>query len=90
LCNDLESACAPCHELLAMQVFQTLTGIKFLLFVAPGTRQTSEMLRAIYELYSDYVMKDPYYELEQRIKSETLKDMLRRKVVEFEAKLSAT
>lgn len=69
------------------QVFQTLTGIKFLLFVAPGTRQTSEVLQAVYELYSDYVMKDPYYELEQRIKSETLKDMLRRKVAEFEVKL---
>lgn len=55
--------------------------------MAPGTRQTSDILRAIYELYSDYVMKDPYYELEQRIKSETLKDMLRRKVGEFEAKL---
>lgn len=70
-----------------VQVFQTLTGIKFLLFVAPGTRQTSEILQAVYELYSDYVMKDPYYELEQRIKSETLKDMLRRKVAEFEVKL---
>lgn len=71
-----------------LQVFQTLTGIKFLLFVAPGTRQTSEILRSIYELYADYVMKDPYYELEQRIKSEALKEMLRKKVAEFEAKLA--
>ena len=70
-----------------VQVFQTLTGIKFLLFVAPGTRQTSEILQAVYELYADYVMKDPYYELEQRIKSETLKDMLRKKVADFELKL---
>ena len=71
-----------------MQVFQTLTGIKFLLFVAPGTRRTSEILRSIYELYADYVTKEPYYELEQRIKSEALKEMLRKRVAEFEAKLS--
>lgn len=70
-------------------MFQTLTGIKFVLFVAPGTRQPREMLRAIYELYADYAMKDPYYELEQRIKSESLKSMLRRRVAMFEARLSS-
>jgi trafficking protein particle complex subunit 4 len=71
-----------------LQVFQTLTGIKFLLFVAPGTRQPHEMLKAVYELYADYAMKNPYYELEQRIKSESLREMLKRKVAEFEARLS--
>jgi hypothetical protein len=70
-------------------VLQTLTGIKFLLFVAPETRQTREMLKAIYEVYADYAMKDPYYELEQRIKSDAMKEMLRKTVAEFEAKLSA-
>ena len=73
---------------LPLQVFQTLTGIKFVLFVAPGTRQPREMLKSIYELYADYAMKDPYYELEQRIKSDTLKEMLKRRVASFEARLS--
>lgn len=72
-----------------VQVLQTLTGVKFLLFVACGTKRSREMLKAIYEIYADYVMKDPYYELEQRIKSEALKDALRRKVAEFEARLNA-
>jgi predicted component of type VI protein secretion system len=58
------------------------------LFVAPGTRQPREILKSVYELYADYAMKDPYYELEQRIKSESLKEMLRRRVAAFEARLS--
>ena len=33
-------------------------------------------------------MKDPYYELEQRLKSEALREVLRRKVAEFEARLT--
>jgi trafficking protein particle complex subunit 4 len=70
-------------------VLQTLTGIKFLLFVAPETRQTREMLRAIYQVYADYAMKDPYYELEQRIKSDAMKEMLRKTVADFEVKLAA-
>lgn len=71
-----------------VQVFQALTGIKFVLFVAPGTRQPREVLQAVYELYADYAMKDPYYELEQRIKSATLQAMLRRRIAAFEARLS--
>lgn len=60
-----------------------------MLFVAPGTRQPREILKAVYELYADYAMKNPYYELEQRIKSPALRDTLRKKVAEFESRLSA-
>ena len=66
-----------------------MTGIKFMLFVAPGTRQPREILKAVYELYADYAMKNPYYELDQRIKSPALRDMLSKKVAEFEARLAA-
>eukprot|EP01025_Chloroclados_australasicus_P039838 TRINITY_DN41468_c1_g1_i2.p1 TRINITY_DN41468_c1_g1~~TRINITY_DN41468_c1_g1_i2.p1 ORF type:complete len:146 (-),score=4.74 TRINITY_DN41468_c1_g1_i2:375-812(-) len=76
-------------DTFTVEVFQTLTGVKFLLFVAPGTRNTRDMLKAIYGLYADYVMKDPYYELEQRIKSEALREMLKSTVAEFEAQLSS-
>ena len=69
---------------LVVQVFQTLTGLKFLLFVAPGTKNAHEVLQRVYELYADYVMKDPFYPMDMRIKSETFKDVLTRTMMLFE------
>ncbi|KAI5809776.1 Sybindin-like protein [Peziza echinospora] len=53
-----------------MQCFQTLTGIKFLIFTDPQQPNTDVILKRIYELYADYVMKNPFYQIEMPIRCE--------------------
>ncbi|KAF2836244.1 Sybindin-like family protein [Patellaria atrata CBS 101060] len=53
-----------------MQCFQTITGTKFLLFTEPHQPNIDAILRRIYELYADYVMKNPFYTVEMPIRCE--------------------
>ncbi|ODV79491.1 Sybindin-like protein [Suhomyces tanzawaensis NRRL Y-17324] len=63
-------------DLFNLYVFQSLTGIKFILITSPNPilqkqhEQASETFRHLYVLYSDYVMKDPFYSLDMPIKSQ--------------------
>lgn len=57
-------------ENFRLQCFSTLTGTKFLLFAEPQQPNTDKILGKIYELYADYVMKNPFYSLEMPIRSE--------------------
>ncbi|OJJ46237.1 hypothetical protein ASPZODRAFT_2078295 [Penicilliopsis zonata CBS 506.65] len=50
--------------------FQTLTGTKFLLFTDPGMVNIDGVVMKIYELYADYVMKNPFYQLEMPVRCE--------------------
>ncbi|CAI5742257.1 unnamed protein product [Hyaloperonospora brassicae] len=51
-----------------LQCLQTPTGIKFFLTAALGTPDLDVTLRTVYELYVDYVLKNPFYELEMPIR----------------------
>ncbi|KAF2792232.1 Sybindin-like protein [Melanomma pulvis-pyrius CBS 109.77] len=53
-----------------IQCFQTLTGTKFLLFTEPQQPNIDTMMRKIYELYADFVMKNPFYTVEMPIRCE--------------------
>ncbi|KAF1839919.1 Sybindin-like protein [Cucurbitaria berberidis CBS 394.84] len=53
-----------------IQCFQTQTGIKFLLFTEPQQPNVDTMIKKIYELYADYVMKNPFYTVEMPIRCE--------------------
>lgn len=53
-----------------MQCFQTQTGVKFLLFTEPQQPNIDIMMKKIYELYGDYVMKNPFYTIEMPIRCE--------------------
>lgn len=55
-------------ETFRLQCFNTLTGLKFVLTADAGTPSLDVVLRMIYELYSDYVLKNPFYELEMPIR----------------------
>ncbi|KAH6670679.1 Sybindin-like protein [Tricladium varicosporioides] len=57
-------------ENFRLQCFSTLTGTKFLLFTEPQQQGIDRIMGRIYELYSDYVMKNPFYSLEMPIRSE--------------------
>ena len=53
-----------------MRCFQTLTGTKFLIFAEPRQPNLDVVVRRVYELYADYVMKNPFYQIEMPIRSE--------------------
>ncbi|ELQ33024.1 synbindin [Pyricularia oryzae] len=58
------------------QCFCTLTGIKFLLFTDTTQANVDVTIRRIYDLYTDYVMKNPFYQLEMPVRC----DMFERKL----------
>lgn len=53
-----------------MQCFQTLTGVKFMVVAENQQMGVDILLRKIYELYSDFVLKNPFYSLEMPIRCE--------------------
>lgn len=55
-------------ENFRMQCFTTLTGTKFLLFTDTAQTTADSTMRRVYDLYSDYVMKNPFYQLEMPIR----------------------
>ena len=56
--------------LFRLSCFQTFTGTKFLLFTEPGQPNVDNILRRTYELYADFVMKNPFYQMEMPIRCE--------------------
>ena len=58
-------------ENFRLQCFSTLTGTKFLLFTDPTQANVDVIVRRIYELYADYVMKNPFYQTEMPIRCES-------------------
>ncbi|KAK4187991.1 putative trafficking protein particle complex subunit 4 [Podospora australis] len=57
-------------ENFRLQCFSTLTGIKFLLFTDTTQTNVDLTMRRVYEMYTDYVMKNPFYQLEMPVRCE--------------------
>lgn len=55
-------------ENFRMQCFNTLTGTKFLLFTDTTQANVDVTMRRVYEMYTDYVMKNPFYQLEMPVR----------------------
>jgi len=66
-------------ENFRMQCFNTLTGTKFLLFTDTTQTNVDVTIRKIYDLYADYVMKNPFYSLEMPIRC----DIFDRKLLSY-------
>lgn len=66
-------------ENFRMQCFNTLTGVKFLLFTDTTQANVDVTIRKIYDLYSDYVMKNPFYSLEMPVRC----DIFDRKLLSY-------
>ncbi|KAK2812050.1 hypothetical protein FQN50_001759 [Emmonsiellopsis sp. PD_5] len=56
--------------------FQTATGTKFLLFTDPLMASVDVVMRKVYELYADYVMKNPFYQIEMPVRCEAFDRMV--------------
>jgi hypothetical protein len=50
-----------------LQCFQTPTGVKFLMLAEPRAAGLEALLRQVYCLYADYVLKNPFYEADMPI-----------------------
>lgn len=57
-------------ENFRLQCFNTQTGTKFLLFTDTMQANVDLAMRRVYELYADYVMKNPFYQLEMPVRCE--------------------
>ena len=55
-------------SLFRLTCFQTVTGVKFLLFTEPAQPNVDVVIRRVYELYADFVMKNPFYTIEMPIR----------------------
>lgn len=53
-----------------LQCFQSLTGVKFVITATPDSTELEPLLKSIYEIYADYVLKNPFYEMEMPIRCE--------------------
>lgn len=53
-----------------LHCFQTLTGVKFMIVTETIQTGVEQLLKKIYELYSDFVLKNPFYSLEMPIRCE--------------------
>jgi trafficking protein particle complex subunit 4 len=56
--------------LFRLTCFQTASGVKFLLFTEPQQPNVDQIMKRVYELYADYVMKNPFYSLEMPVRCE--------------------
>jgi hypothetical protein len=54
------------------------TGIKIFVTADLNTPNIPETLQGIYELYADYVMKNPFYEMDMPIKCDLFDDHCKR------------
>lgn len=63
-------------DTFTLHCFQTLTGVKFIVISETGFIGMDILLRKIYELYSDYALKNPFYSLEMPIRCELFDNKL--------------
>ena len=59
-----------------LHCFQAPTGAKFFITAPPRTLGAAPLLRVVYELYADYVLKNPFYEAEMPIRCELFETKL--------------
>jgi len=55
-------------EKMLLVSFQTLTGTKFFVTAEAGATGVEHVLQTVYRLYADYVLKNPFYEIEMPIR----------------------
>lgn len=51
-----------------LHCLQTQTGIKFIVFTDPNRSSEELLLKKLYEIYSDYALKNPFYSLDMPIR----------------------
>ncbi|KAG4121125.1 hypothetical protein ERO13_D11G186701v2 [Gossypium hirsutum] len=55
---------------ISQQLSSTASWTKFFIVCEPRTKQMEALLKVVYELYTDYVLKNPFYEMVMPIRFE--------------------
>jgi len=59
-----------------LQCFQTLTGVKFVVTATLDSPDLEPWCQKVYEIYSNYALKNPFYEMEQPINCDLFNSQL--------------
>ena len=57
-------------DMFKLYCFHTMTGIKFIAIADTKQQNVEQFLRKTYEIYSDYALKNPFYLMDQPIRSD--------------------
>uniref|UniRef100_A0A7S4R3N7 Trafficking protein particle complex subunit n=1 Tax=Alexandrium monilatum TaxID=311494 RepID=A0A7S4R3N7_9DINO len=71
-----------------LQCFHTATGMKLFAVVLPPLVDCNALLREVYGLYSDYVLKNPFYELDMPVRIDVFDKEVKRVVMELNVQQS--
>lgn len=71
-------------ESFKLHCFQTVTGNKFLVIADPNQTNCDQLLHKIYEIYSDYALKNPFYSLEMPVRCELFDAYLQNCIERFD------
>ena len=66
-----------------LQSFDTPTGLKFFITADPDSRHLEAFLREVYVLYADYVLKNPFYELDMPIQCEKFEERVQKLAADY-------
>lgn len=67
-----------------LQCYQTTTGNKFVVVADPMTANLDQLLKKIYDIYSDFALKNPFYSIEMPIRCELFDNALQMLLNNFE------
>jgi trafficking protein particle complex subunit 4 len=70
-------------DIFVLECFQTLTGTKFVITARKGAKDLKILLNTIYTLYTDFVLKNPFYEVDMPIRCDLFNKNLDAKLKEF-------
>ena len=63
-------------DTLDLHCFETATGTKFMVSSMKGCVGVERLMRRAYDVYADFAMKNPFYEIEQPIQAELFEERL--------------
>jgi hypothetical protein len=70
-------------DMFRLYCFHTMTGIKFIAIADTRQQNVEQFLRKTYEIYSDYALKNPFYLMDQPIRSDLFDSNLQATVDTF-------
>ena len=57
-------------DTFTLRNFRTVTGFTIFVTASLGTKQLDEFLKSVYRIFADYVLKNPFYTMDQTINKE--------------------
>ncbi|XP_069121131.1 trafficking protein particle complex subunit 4-like [Argopecten irradians] len=67
-----------------LHCFQTMTGIKFIILADPRQMAVDVLLKKLYEVYSDFALKNPFYSLDMPIRCDLFDTNLQQAIEQAE------